>query len=1079
MPSQNFRLGEMLNKRSPNSKTWINFDGSYTTEIYQSPVHFMDYEGNLHNIDTDLSDEADLFDYDGPIEMYGQDLLLDAIERSRVDKEADKLNRENYDFQGLKVPFMSKVPRNFQRGYCIGHGGNTLHFKPVNASPSMGVLDNELKNKIHFQDVWNDSDVCLELNDKGIKETIVLKTDRSPHKFSFLVDGTLDDDLTAGTLALEPAWLEDAEGMKRDVSQTVRQVGEDTFIDLEADVTDLVYPIYIDPTVKIRPNETASKDAYVRADVTSVNGNDGYLYLSFAGGVNGAVKSFVQYDLSNIKGDISTARFFGKYSGDSQGSFFTIQIGIHEVLGSWTETGINYSNAPATGTNLATTTITQTNSATDYYWHSASLTQLVKDWINGVKTNNGLMLTKVGGDSTYSYSIYSSQAINYYERPALEITYNVSPTAPTVTAPNGGETWNSSHTVQWTGASDSVEITTANPSANIVPISTMFGQTYTVVNTGKIKSVLLMGALANIGTLTLNVKNENGAGFPGTTTYATKSLTEVGTQDGEYIRFELPTPISVTAGQKLAFEFTQTSAVNNYKKSTGNAYTGGNYFDTNGANATGDDLIVQVEELVILTTLKYHIQLSTNNGGTWKDIVALTAQGVTSYTYDFISEAETSTALIRIRAYDGVTYGDWDNSNGVFTIVHNLAPNAPTGLTPSSGYKDRAVINRLSWTHSDPNGSDPQSKFDLQWRLQGSGTWNTITQTTTNQYYDIPANTFPVGVIEWQVRTYDQAGLSGPYSSIVTFNAADKPVTPTITVPGATIPIARPTLQWSAPTQSDYWVRVLDVTGVTTIWEEKRTSSNKAVTIGIDLSNNTSYKLQVAILSTTGAIYSDFANLNISVSYTPPAIPDIVLVSGISFIELQITDKTPVNPQPVVSYHEIFKEINGEFTKIATNVQSNYKDYNTESGKALNYFIRTYGVNGTFSDTLHFSSLILLNGIWLHEVDNPNPIRFLHDGNKGSSWQTKVEYMMFAGRKKAVAEFDETEEGSISASLFIKNSNDMSALETMAKSRNTLCYRDGKGRKLFGVMASFPIKDKSVGQVVDITIYEIDYSEGI
>jgi hypothetical protein len=108
MPTNNFKVGEMLNKRSPNSKTWINFDGSYTTEIHQGVIHFEDYEGNLHNIDTSLFDEADLFDYDGPIEKHGKDLLNEARERSRADKKANKLNRDSYDFQGLKVPFLAK-----------------------------------------------------------------------------------------------------------------------------------------------------------------------------------------------------------------------------------------------------------------------------------------------------------------------------------------------------------------------------------------------------------------------------------------------------------------------------------------------------------------------------------------------------------------------------------------------------------------------------------------------------------------------------------------------------------------------------------------------------------------------------------------------------------------------------------------------------------------------------------------------------------------------------------------------------------------------------------------------------------
>ncbi|UED78061.1 hypothetical protein [Brevibacillus sp. DP1.3A] len=71
--------------------------------------------------------------------------------------------------------------------------------------------------------------------------------------------------------------------------------------------------------------------------------------------------------------------------------------------------------------------------------------------------------------------------------------------------------------------------------------------------------------------------------------------------------------------------------------------------------------------------LQYHIQLSTNNKTSWKDIVALTAKGVTDYTYDFTNEPITTQAYIRVRAYDGSDYGAWGES-AVFTIRHNVTP---------------------------------------------------------------------------------------------------------------------------------------------------------------------------------------------------------------------------------------------------------------------------------------------------------------------------------------------------------------------------------------------------------------------
>jgi hypothetical protein len=69
-------------------------------------------------------------------------------------------------------------------------------------------------------------------------------------------------------------------------------------------------------------------------------------------------------------------------------------------------------------------------------------------------------------------------------------------------------------------------------------------------------------------------------------------------------------------------------------------------------------------------SLQYHIQVSTNNGGGWSDVVALTSAGATSYPYNFSVQPGTEQALVRIRAWDGQAYGPFDSSNAVFTINH-------------------------------------------------------------------------------------------------------------------------------------------------------------------------------------------------------------------------------------------------------------------------------------------------------------------------------------------------------------------------------------------------------------------------
>jgi hypothetical protein len=1079
MPTQSFKVGEMLNKRTKNTKTWINFDGSFTTEIHSGNVHFEDENGNLQNINTDLMDEADFDSIDIPVAKEGKEKFKEAKDKAKADKKANKLNRDSFDYQGIFVPFETKIPRNFKKGYTIGKGQDKLTFKPVGASPAVGYINGQ-KNVIDYQDAWNDTDVTLEITSNGIKETMILKTDRAPSSFSFEVFGDISDELTAGTLKLSPAWLEDANNEKRDVAQTIRREGDKTYIDLVADVTGLVYPIEIDPTVVIQPEIPVGKDTWIEP---GTNGNTIYgLQTQIHAGWNGAVyqRALLQFNLSSIPTgvEITDATLTLKMVGNRDAASYNFDL--HKITQAWAEDQTHWNNAPTFESVPFLTTAFQLAGS-----YPISIVNAVNSWVNDGFVNNGLLI-KVSPETTINSqkTFASSDNATVADRPKLSITYNQPPTAPTVTAPNGGETWNSSHTVVWNPATDMADTETINTTSgyadNIGGMGSATSFQELTIPAGKPLKAVLVAIAKMGGTFKLRLASLDETiiykeqSFSGTSSTTTTIMLPKLTLDST-ITFPVDTQV------KIIYDNTVDVVSMGIYGAMTNSYTVGR-FNFVGSYYTDRDAHVKIEfdKSTGQSQLKYQIQLTTD-GANWLDIVALTTAGATQFVYDFINKPQTSLAKIRIRAYDGSAYGPWDESNGVFSIIHNVAPTAPTNLTPVT-VKDRALATRFAWQHNDPN-ADEQSKFDLEWRLQGSSTWNYVTQNTINQFYELPANTLPRGTIEWRVRTYDQSDLSGPYSELKTFLAGDKPSKPTALNPidGSIVSVSNPTVEWSSVGQVGYALKVLDATESNVLWETNQISNNKAHTVGYDLQNEADYVIQLTINNSDG-LSSDVENPNIHVSYTPPALPIVTSTTNKAGIVLNFSNPIPQGTQPNIISNDVYKKIGEDWVLIAVDVESPFVDYMVAKGKNYEYRILAKGDNETNS----MSEVVLNNvsfiGTWLHIADLPSTLhQFKYvESSLENTFDTPFDKRKYSGRSKPVFVFNNYEEQSISLTFnILQREEDFMVLKELYSYHLPITYRDGRGRMMVGVFGSLPSKDTFYGNSVSVTFEEVDYVEGV
>ncbi|PYG88502.1 hypothetical protein LY28_01351 [Ruminiclostridium sufflavum DSM 19573] len=406
-------------------------------------------------------------------------------------------------------------------------------------------------------------------------------------------------------------------------------------------------------------------------------------------------------------------------------------------------------------------------------------------------------------------------------------------------------------------------------------------------------------------------------------------------------------------------------------------------------------------------------------------------------------------------------------------IYEDVPPDQPTPLAPIGNFISNNTTIKFSWNYNSSVGGT-QKSFNLLWSTNGT-TWTTVSQTTSNNYHDMPANTLPSGNIYWKVKTYNEYDEASPESDISTFYAIGSPAIPNIV--SVTSGTARPTVLWTSSNQQIYQLQILRNSNIVFDTENVASISTKLHKVSEFLEDG-DYTAQVRVKNEYD-LWSGWGSTNFTITTTKPAKPTLVLVK--KSYNITAISNIADNSYLLLYRSEYHKN---NYICIKKTANNEIADYAIESNKKYKYFIRCVNSNEAYNDSniLDIYSPAIQNPVMLSVLDCNNVFVVKHNlGDKPNKSITKnlintTNY--FTGRKYSVTEFSEFEYNQIYLTFWVDLEADFLNLNSIINLKNIILYKDSR-RKMFAKITGYAAIENVIGYTVNLTIDAVDYKEEV
>jgi len=265
----------------------------------------------------------------------------------------------------------------------------------------------------------------------------------------------------------------------------------------------------------------------------------------------------------------------------------------------------------------------------------------------------------------------------------------------------------------------------------------------------------------------------------------------------------------------------------------------------------------------------------------------------------------------RVRAaVPGPRYSAWSAYSNTVALLG--FPAAPSLLSPNGVSVSLDAAITLSWVHN-PVDTTPQTAYELQHRVVGSGSWTTLTGTTAQSRavtYASQSN------VEWQVRTKGAHASYSPWSALATFTATPTP-TALVVTPGATVTAPSVAVTWGyyhagGNAQTGWQVEVSQ--GATLVASASGTGTTAAWTSPSILADGGSYSVRVRLRESSG-LWSDWSVQAFTVDFPEPNASTVTATwqDGLGHVLIDITAVSGGGKPATVS-HDIARSVDGGLT---------------------------------------------------------------------------------------------------------------------------------------------------------------------